>query len=93
MALRQLRDSYPLTSKRSRHTRHVDSAEQTRSSVNIYISNQEVRRTHSTWHSGREQTLQLEGDADLDAHVHAGFLQVHVQAGNLGLDNSLGHAL
>ncbi len=30
---------------------------------------------------------------DLDTHMHTRFLQVHVQTGNLGLGDLLGHAL
>ena len=35
----------------------------------------------------------VEGCDHLDAHVHARLLEVHVQAGNLGIHHPLGHAL
>lgn len=31
-------------------------------------------------------------DNDLDSHLHFGFLQAEVQAGNLGIDNTLNHS-
>lgn len=71
------------------------------SSVQSWAGSHEDKHTkqsYSNRQSGSElqyahSMLQLSKGTYLDAHVHARFLQVHVQAGNFGLHDSLGHAL